>query len=41
MQALKAKITGHETTVNHKIVFILEVKDDNNQQTKISKMRYS
>ena len=41
MHSLKGKITGHETTVNNKIVFILEVRDDRTEQLKISKLRYS
>lgn len=41
MQSLKAKIIGHETTLNHKIVFVLEVKDETTNHNKITKLRYS
>lgn len=41
MQSLKAKIIGHETNLNNKIIFVLEVKDEATHETKVNKLRYS
>lgn len=42
MQSLHAKITGHEMTEgNTKVLFILEIKDDESEKVKVSKLRYS
>lgn len=41
MQSLKVKITGHETQMNSKIVYCVEVKDEVTHKSKISKLRYS
>lgn len=37
----KANIIGHENQTNGKVVYIVEVKDENSNLTKISKLRYS
>lgn len=41
MRSLKGKITSHETQLNNKIVYILEVHDEVTHKMKINKLRYS
>jgi hypothetical protein len=41
MMNLKPKIINHETESNGKIVYVLEVTDENSGQSKITKLRYS
>jgi len=41
MQSLKIKITGHETQINNKIVYTVEIKDEITNKVKIAKLRYS
>ena len=38
---LKPKIISHETGVNGKITYVLEVTNETNQKTKVTKLRYS
>lgn len=41
MMILKPKIVGHETLIDNKIVYLVEVQDEITQKTKLSKLRYS
>jgi len=41
MQSLKIRITGHETQLNGKIVYVVEIKDEITGKAKITKLRYS
>lgn len=41
MQSLKIRITGHETQLNSKIVYVVEIKDEITGKSKITKLRYS
>ncbi len=41
MHSLKIRITGHETQLNNKILYVVEIKDEITGRTKISKLRYS
>ena len=41
MRSLKAKIPSHETQLNNKIVYVIEVHDEVLHKVKISKLRYS
>jgi hypothetical protein len=38
---LKPKIIAHEMGNSNKIIYVLEVTNESNQKTKISKLRYS
>lgn len=38
---LKPKIINHETELNSKIVYVLEVTDELSGKSKITKLRYS
>jgi hypothetical protein len=41
MMNLKPKIVAHETGLNKKIDYVLEVTNETTQKTKVSKLRYS
>lgn len=41
MQSLKIKITGHETQLDGKIVYVVEIKDEITGRAKVTKLRYS
>ena len=41
MRSLKGKITSHETQLNNKIVYVLEIHDEVSHKVKITKLRYS
>ena len=41
MRSLKAKIPSHETQLNNKIVYVIEVHDEVLHKVKVSKLRYS
>lgn len=38
---LKPKIINHETEQNGKIIYVLEITDDQTNQAKTTKLRYS
>lgn len=38
---MKASIIGHENQSNGKVVYVVEIREDNSNRVKIVKLRYS